>query len=195
MTTTKTFFENILLDASLVVALLAALLYGLGLMFIEGSMDGYGVSSNLVDAGFRYTVLLGLLSVFITPFYGSEVWVFSLLGVVPFIIRRYHPGMPVQVVYAGFVFLLVFQLAASQDAGESFSADEMKVISLAYTDPSAGKPGFDFVKLMYTNENGKPGSLSGYHLNLPGDYFVIVQQEATVAIARSKVSSAIYRHQ
>jgi len=187
----KTLVESILLDAASFLVLVSAFLYVNGLLFATGNMSGYGITNDLLLIGFRDSLFYGFAALFFSPFISTAAWVLSITGLIPVLLIKYKQQIPVVVVYCGMLFFLILQLAASYDTGEQLGKSEMLEIESTYQ----GKTPADFENILLKLIVNKPDNsievIAGYSLDIPGDYFVIVQKNKIVAIRKSDVAKVI----
>ncbi len=94
-------------------------------------MTGYGLSNDFVKVEFRDAILYGFLALMITPFYSTQIWLFSLLGLLPLILKKYSSDVPAIVISAGMLFFFRFQVGASYDTGEGMAKEEMSNFSIS----------------------------------------------------------------
>ncbi|VAW89838.1 hypothetical protein MNBD_GAMMA17-195 [hydrothermal vent metagenome] len=192
MSNPKTILERVLLDTASLFVVLASVLYCFGVFFTLGSIDGYGITEDLVVMEFRITILVGFLSLYLAPFMSPVIWGISLIGCVPAVLRKYNKQIPIYTVYIGVLFLFFFQVAACYDAGEISSREEMNDIDKTFRGEIVENFDMKQLTIQYKKQDQSAGTIMGYGLDIPGDYFVIVQQEKVIALNKNDVISITY---
>jgi len=192
MDLSKFLTERILLDTAVILSMVAAMLYGFGIFFAEGIMSGYGLSSELLQVDFKKTMLYGVLTLIFAPFKGSIYWVISLAGLVPFIMYMRKQVIPVVVIYFGFLFFVLLQFIACLETGKQWGMEERTEIANAYKGNVSED--FDFVKakVLMNKSNNKQTFEEGYSLDVPGDYFVLVQPDKLLVIRQEHIVTIEY---
>lgn len=192
MSNQKTALERLLLDSASLSLVLTAILYSFGIFFSLGNIDGYGITEDIVSVDFRVTILLGFFSLFLTPFTSPVIWVLSLVGCIPLVLKRLKHQVPTFAIAAGIIFLFLFQVVACYDTGEISAQEEINDINRVF----AGVVVEDFdtkkVTVEYKHPDSSTKTITGYTLDIPGNYFVIAQKSKLVALNKSDVVSIIY---
>ncbi len=192
MNKSKTLFEHALFDTAFLLAILTSILYSLGMFFSLGNIDGYGISDDLAKMEFEPTITIGFFSLFFTPFMSTLLWVLSLIGLVPVLLKKNGKQVPDFLNYAGILFFIFFQVGACYDTGETMAQQEIKDINSKLS----GKTVEDFdvrhISIHYQKPDHPITTIKGYALNIPGDYFVIAQKNKVVAINKNNIVSVTY---
>jgi len=192
MDLSKLLTERILIDTAVILTMAAAILYGFGIFFADGLMTGYGLTSDLLQRDYQETISFGFLTLIFTPFLSTSIWLVSLAGLVPLIICMRKKNIPIVLLYFGILFFLLFQFAACYDTGEQWGIKGRHEIASAFK--GTVPEDFDFVKakVLMNKSNNKQVIETGYSLDIPGDYFVLVQPDKALAIRREHIVTIEY---
>ena len=106
----KTIIERVLLDAASIIVIAASALYSFGIAYSLGAIEGYGITGDLVTFDLRLSILIGFYTLLITPFTSTSIWVFSIMGLVPFFLSQLNKKVPSSLIYSGIFLFAVFQL-------------------------------------------------------------------------------------
>lgn len=192
MDLSKLLTERILLDTAVILTMAAAVLYGFGIFFAEGVMAGYGLTSDLLTVDFKETMFYGFVTLIFSPILSTWSWLISFAGLIPLIICMRKKNVPIVIIYLGVLFFLLFQFAACYETGEQLGVKQRAEITETFNGNTSEDFNLVKAKVLLNQSGNKQIIETGYSLDIPGDYFVLVQPNKALAIRRERIVTIEY---
>jgi len=191
MDMSKKFIEKLILDTATVVLISSAFLYGLGYSFSDGLITGYGLTTDILDLKIWDTLLFGFVGMLTVPFKSIDIMAVSLIGLIPFVLVYLKKTVSKLLIISGILFFIFFLFGASFESGFQWAKGDIEEFNHAYKNNTLEK--LEYKKASLKLEDGeKKETVKGFALEIPGDYFVLVQKNKIIAIPKKHISQIEY---
>lgn len=188
----KLFTEKVLFDTATLLAVSSSILYGAGFFFAEGMIAGYGLSSEVLTLELWPTLLYGFVALLASPVISYEYCLVALIGMLPIAFKLMNKSVPNILIIGGFLFFILLQFGACFVAGERSAENDIEEFSQAYKTDTLGKLDYKPASLTIKGAN-KTKTVRGFSLEIPGNYFALVQQNKIIAIPKNLILHIEYQ--